>query len=173
MVVLLILAGINTVFAEGNDTGDTDSKFENFLLAKGSLIVKEFIDFKEIGSTGVKLQIATLTNVENGEIYRALRLTFQYYNSQYDNGEAVGVLDADEVDSVITTLEYIKQRLSAGLKDYTEIIYTANSGLKVGAYKASYGDSLFLEASSKSAFVKTVYIDAFITTLKEAKEKLM
>lgn len=170
MLALLMFASMScSVLAE--DT-NAESKFEKFLLAKGTLIVKEFVDFKEIGDTGVELQIASLTDVESGSVYRALRLTFSYWESKYDYGDAVGVLDADEVESVITTLEYIKQRLATGLKDYTEIIYTANSGLKVGAYYSAESQSLLLEASSKSKFLDVSNIDVFITTLKEAQQRL-
>ena len=171
VLALGILFSITATCSLAED--NTESEFNRILLTKGSLIIKEFIDFKEIGDTGVVLQIATLTNPAENTKYKALSLEWSYYNSKYDYGDGVGVLYADEVASVISTLEFIKNNLSS-MKDYTEIIYETNGGLEIGAYKSSSSSSLYLSNSSNQTdFLDVSTISTFISVLKEAQKLLI
>ena len=171
--VLFLILSFSLVSSCAWAEDNTESEFNRILLTKGSLIIKEFIDFKEIGDTGVMLQIATLTNPAENTKYKALRLEWSYYNSKYDYGDAVGVLDADEVASVISTLEFIKNNLSS-MKDYTEIIYETNGGLEIGAYKSSSSSKLYLSNSSNQTdFLDVSTISTFISVLKEAQKLLI
>lgn len=167
MVTLaLVFASCNISVAE-----ESESEFNRILLTKGSLIVKEIIDFKEIGDTGVILQIATLTNPAENMKYKALRLEWSYYNSKYDYGTAVGVLDADEVESVISTLEYIQENIPL-MKDYTEVIYETSGGLEIGAYKGTSSKLFVSNSSNETDYFDTSAISTFISVLKEAQEQL-
>lgn len=167
LVILVLLSSLTVTSAFAADS--TESEFNRILLTKGSLIIKEFIDFKEIGDTGVMLQIATLTNPTENTKYKALRLEWYYYNSKYDYGDAVGVLDADEVASVISTLEFIRDNISS-MKDYTEVIYETNGGLEIGAYQSSTSSKLYISNSSNETdFLDISTIPTFISVLKEAQ----
>lgn len=190
IIALLLLASAFPGFAEEtveNTEGD-GSKFEQVMLKKGTLIVKEFTEcgyfekdeyILESPSSELfaftdtlKFQVATLLDVETGAKVYALRITTGYWRSQYDYGEAIGVMDADEIDGAIHTLQYIKQHINE-LKDYSEIVYNASSGMTIGAYCSSSGNKLFVKVNSKATkFYEVDTIDSLISLFEEAQEKL-
>ena len=167
---------------EGIEETDEGTKFEKVLLKKGSLIIKEFKDcclFAEDDYWGdsslggfsdtLQFQSASLTDVETGTKVYALRITCGYYSSQYDNGETVGVMDSDEIDGAISTLEYVKSHIDE-TQDYTEIAYTSNGGMQVGAYKSDTGTSLFVKVSNKATkFYSIDKADSLIDAFNQVK----
>lgn len=159
------------------------SKFENVMLKKGTLIVKEFIDcclfaedkYYSPNSTDtmfpftdtLAFQSASILDVETGEKYYALRISTGYYASEYNNGEAIGVMDADEIDGAIQTLKYIKENIG-NLKDYSEIVYTASSGMEIGAYHSSKGEKLYVKVNSNATkFYEISEIDSLIAAFEQ------
>lgn len=190
--VLFILAGCST--RENPDAAvpvteeETGSEFEEVMLKKGSLIVKEFIDcgfFEKdeyfdystnnelFGFTDtIKFQTASLLDVETGKKVYALRITTGYYTSKYNYGEAVGVMDADELDGAIQTLQYVKDHINE-LKDYSEVIYTASSGMQVGAFHSSDKEQIFVKVDSNATkFYPVSKIDGLISLFEEVSTKL-
>ncbi len=183
LLALILLCSALPALAETAETEEeTGSKFEQVLLKKGTLIVKEFIDcclfakdsyydnnsLKEFSDT-LSFQTASVLDVKSGIKVYALRIVGYYYNSQYDSGEAVGVMDADEIDAAIQTLEYIKQHINE-LKDYSEIIYEANSGVEIGAYYSEKDKRLFIKINSKATkYYGTDKIDELIQALTLVK----
>ncbi|MBE5807832.1 MAG: hypothetical protein E7317_05780 [Clostridiales bacterium] len=187
LVLMLVFSSLPVVAevveeVEGVEEAEAGTKFEKVLLKKGGLIIKEFVDCcffekddyfgdKDLGgfSDTLQFQSASLTDVETGTKVYALRITCGYYNSQYDNGETVGVMDADEIDGAISTLEYIKSHINETV-DYTEIIYTTNGGIQIGAYKSDTGTQLFVKVSSKATkFYGIDTIDSLIDALNQVK----
>ena len=182
LLVLLMLGSAYSVIAEVVDEG---SKFESVMLKKGTLIVKEFIDccvfeedeyfsqdYMKSFSDALQFQTASVLDVETGTKVYALRMTAGYYKSDYDNGETVGVLDADEIDGAIKTLEYIKSHQSE-LKDYSEVIYTASSGMEIGAYHSGAENKLFVKVSPKATkFYSITKIDNLIQALQTVEAAL-
>lgn len=188
LLVLILTFSAFSVFAETvEEVGEieTGSKFESVMLKKGTLIVKEFIDccffekddyFTKYKSSNemfgftdtLKFQTASVLDVETGIKLYALRITTGYYSSKYSFGEAVGVMDADEIDGAIQTLKYIKQHIKE-LKDYSEVVYTASSGMEVGAYHSSTNDKIYVKVNSNAT--KFYTIDK-IDSLIEAFEKV-
>ncbi len=171
LVVAISLAGCAPVekkdVAESVENAETESQFERVLLKKGSLILKEFIDYGKVED--IELQSACLTDLETGSKYYALRATTSYYNSKYDYGDAVGILDSAEIDGAISTLEYIKAHVKE-LKDYSEVVYKANSGMEIGAYHSSNKNQLYIKLDSNATEFYSVYsIDKFITAFKGVK----
>ena len=165
-----------------------ESEVETVLLKKGSLIVKEFIDccefetdkyfsyshndefFGLINTLG--FQTASILDVETATKVYALRITTGYYNSKYAYGEAIGVMDADEIDGAIKTLNYIKQNLSS-LKDYSEVVYKASSGMEVGAYHSSTGEKLYVKVNSDATkFYSIDKIDSLIKAFEKVASTL-
>ena len=189
LAVLLALSIIPAMAEEPVEAEEeSSSKFEQVLLKKGSLIVKEFIDcgyFEKdeyidystsselFGFTDtLKFQTASLLDVETGVKVYALRISTGYYASKYSYGEAVGVMDADEIDGAIQTLQYIKQHINE-LKDYSEVIYTASSGMAVGAYASSSGNKLFVKVNSNATkFYEVSKIDSLISSFEDVQSKL-
>lgn len=88
-----------------DEFAESESEFEKVLLKKGSLIVKEFKD------------CCVFEKDEN-------------FDDEYDCGKAIDVMDADEIDGAIKTLEYIKQSIDK-MEDYTEVVYEASRGVFV------------------------------------------
>lgn len=187
-LVLIFAFSAIPAFAEETKEEENGSKFEQVLLKKGSLIVKEFIDcgcFKKDNYYGadhstewfgltdtLAFQAASILDVETGVKAYALRITTGYYASKYNYGEAVGVMDADEIDGAIKTLQYIKQNIDK-LKNYSEVVYTASSGMRVGAYRSSSDKKLFVKVNSNATkYYDISEIDNLIASFQKAKAKL-
>ena len=189
LMVLMLAFSMVTAMAEAVEEGEeiqeeaTSSEFEQVLLKKGTLLKKEFIDcclFQEdsyysddtyqVLSDTLNLQSASLTDIETGSKIYALRVTGYYYNSQYDNGEAVGVMDADEIDGAISTLAYIKDHI-AELKDYSEIEYSVNGGMSIGAYHSDSDEQIFIKINSKATkFYDVSTIDELIAAFTQVRD---
>lgn len=173
LVLSLLLSGVSVLAeaaetVEEQDTSSSESEFERVLLKKGSLIIKEFIDYGKVED--MTFQSASILDVETGEKVYALRITTSYYSSKYDYGDAVGVMDADEIDGAISTLEYIKAHVKE-LKDYSEIEYTASSGMEVGAYHSSTSSKVYIKVNNKATnFYDLNKIDTLITAFKGVKK---
>lgn len=158
---------------------EEDSKFNTFLLKKGSLITKEFIDHEMLmlGESDfylyeVLLQIATLTDVETNDVYKALRME-HYLHNGHDFVTNVIVLDADEVDSLITALEYMQAAVAEkALKDYTEIVYTSRSG---ASFRLCYDGKirLYIEDGGHYSDYAASKIPELIDALEKVKPLLV
>lgn len=176
LLALMLALSAVTAVAEGAGEGQTlqaettGSEFEQVLLKKGALLKKEFVDRCSFQNGSLNLQSACLTDIETGRKFYALRITGEYYNSQYDNGEVVGVMDADEIDGAISTLEYIKEHREE-LIDYTEIEYTANSGMSIGVYHSDSSEYLFIKFNSRvTKYYGTDTIDELIAAFTQVKD---
>ena len=180
LLALLMAVTTFTALAEGTETEDaTESQFETVLMKKGSLLIKEFLTYGSLPEaddgelySGADVEAATLIDVETGSKYKALRLETYYYNSQYDSGTVVGTLDMDEIDDAIAALAYIKDHINEQ-QNYTEIVYTAKSGLVIGAYKTSKVVKLFIKYSSRfTAYYDLSSLDKISGAFAGAKEML-
>lgn len=163
------------VVAEETSAEVDGSKFESVLLKKGSAIIKHFEPAGEIKGDeddsfyDINLEAATLTDLETGSKYQAIRMShldLRTVNYNY------GIIDSDEIDGAISTLEYIKAHKDE-MTDYTEIIYTANSGFKIGAYKDSIDAKIcFIFTSTDKEYMSFDMIDNIISTLRSAQDML-
>ena len=187
-ILMILIMSFTMLSAFAETVTEPESEFEKVLLKKGTLIVKEFIDcgvfekdkYFDYGSSDemfgftktLKFQTASILDVETGTKVYALRITTGYYNSKYAYGEAVGVMDADEIDGAIQTLKYIKQNIGK-LKDYSEVVYTASSGMEVGAYHSSTGESIYVKVNSNATkFYSVNKIDSLITAFEKVRNTL-
>lgn len=148
LLIFVLACSVATSFAE--ETTASESKFETVLLKKGSLLLKEWIDCCQVRPSrspfSMTFQRARVIDIETGEKFYALRLEYVYSNSS-----AIGVMDADEIDGAIATLEYIKNHIYE-LKDYSEVIYTASSGVEVGGYHTDALNEVFIKLNSNDIF---------------------
>lgn len=185
-MVFVLTCSMTAVFAKAAD--ETESEFERVLLEKGSLIVKEFTDcclFEEdeyysyshsnemFGLTDtLQFQTASILDVETGIKIYALRITTGYHTSKYSYGEAVGVMDADEIDGAIKTLRYIQQNISK-MNDYSEVVYKASSGMEVGAYHSSKKSQIYVKVNSDATqFYSVDKIDSLIECFEKVSATL-
>jgi len=173
-LIMLSLCVLSIWSQETKQTQTPSTQFEQVLLQKGSLIVKEFIDYNKVGL--ISGQIAVLSDVnKNTKIY-ALRLTHLYYNSKYDSGESVGVLDAQEINSAIQTLDFIRKQVSilTDSSPYTEVVYTSNSGIVIGMYKSGKDSKIFIKFDYKdTAFIDMKQFDELYSFFTGAKAKIV
>lgn len=181
-VLTIFLAAMTVSFAEESTSAEkSSSDFEKVLLQKGTLLCKEFKNFDKFSFDGrnadLKTEIATLTDVNSGLKVYALRLSNDYYNSQYDSGTAVGVLDAKELASIVTTFKYIKTVFAEYniTTPYEEIIYTSNGGVSLGAYHVnkSTESKIFIKINYKrSVYCSIDKIDSVIAFFEKAQKEL-
>jgi len=158
----------------------SESEFNSFLLKKGVLIAKEFITIgtAEMKSTGgydhpIDIEIATLTNIETNETYQCLRLSFKVLVSR-DFVETAVALDADEVDSAITALKYMKDQIeNKTLKNYTELVFETHGNARFTLTYSSPKDMSFVAQNSDGImFWDASTISELIEELTAAKSKL-
>ncbi len=188
LALLLCICMIAVSFAEEASAATEEeaaaggSQFERVLLQKGTLLKKEFVDAgtfvfdptenyydREVGA-----QTAVLTDMTTGLKYYALRLSYKYYVSKYDSGTKYAVLDMDEIDSVIATLNSLKIEFAGNVVDYTEYVYESNSGLKLGAYYSGGKSKLYIQfSSSVIARIDFTKIDEEIKFFENAKAALL
>jgi len=180
LAVLLIgfsLAGF--CFAEDKqDTGK--SEYEKVLLQKGSLLIKEFEKFQTLKygsgySDDIDGEICTLTDAQTNQKIYALRMSHFYYSSKYDSGTSTGVLDAAEIASVVSTLNYVKNEFDKldAVSSYKEMVYTCNGGLSLGAYQSGNEKKLFIKFDYKDTTrIDFAKIDDLINFFSEAQNKI-
>ncbi len=175
LLVAMLLCTCVSVYAESED--QSESEFERVLLSRGSLISKVFISQGSISTIAadlynVRVQAATINDLETNTAYYAARFEHNYYLSQYNSGTSVGVLDYNEIADAITTLEYIKAHQQE-MVDYSEIVYTATSGLRIGAYKDGRNSYLFIWFSANdTAYIELSSIDEVIERLRSVQNFL-
>jgi hypothetical protein len=144
MMALLLCYSISA-----QDLKSSSTKFDEVLLQKGTLITKEFIKFGSFNK--IQGEIAVLTNVNTNTKTYALRLTTNYYRSQYDNGETNGVFDAKEVDSALKAIDFMisKSKELGNDAPYTEVIYRGNGEPQFGFYVSGKDKKGFFQVSDK------------------------
>ena len=144
LIVLLIVCSVFfSTLAEHVDNSDLiQSQFIQAWNQKGVLLVDEVTDGAQIG--GIRYAKDTITEVATGRKYYAILFEADYYNSMVDQGTANNVVDVDEIDNVISALEYIKAS-KWDLNDGMEIKYIAKSGLCIGAYQTGSEDGIYIE----------------------------
>lgn len=161
-------------FIYAQDQNITITEFDQVLLQKGTLIMKEFIPFSAFNT--IIGEIAILTNANTGIKYYALRLSTSYYKSQYDNGKAIGTLDAKEILSAINSLDYmIKRNLEiTSQAPYTEIIFRTNGEPEFGYYVSGSERKMYFKVSTKStSYYNINQLEVLKKFFEEAKQKII
>ncbi|MFX1707013.1 hypothetical protein SAMN05660461_6161 [Chitinophaga ginsengisegetis] len=156
------------------DLKEQKSKAELFSNKSGSLIQKQFMD---IGSLrGCLIQVAQFTDLIGGETTKAVR--FEYaYSGAYSSDTKIGLLDMDEVDALIKSLNIIKDKIMPTTPEvYTEIEYKSRGGLEAGCFYSKKQWSTFLKLArfDDKSFVimKDGDIIQLLSLLNDAKAKL-
>lgn len=146
IAIMIICSVCLSTLAEHVDNSDSiQSQFLQAWNQKGVLLVDEISDGAQIGD--IRYAKDTITEVTTGRKYNAILFEADYYNSMVDHGMANNVVDVDEIDNVISTLEYIKANMS-NLNYGAEIKYIAKSGLCIGAFQNGSEDGIYIELAS-------------------------
>jgi hypothetical protein len=108
------------------------SKSEEFSQKAGLLVERNFSD---IGSVqGVQIQVMKVKDLISGTEFKSLR--FEYvFKSSYSTDTKIAVLDSDEIEGLIKSLNFIKTNVHNSTREsYSEITFTSRTGFKAGCY---------------------------------------
>jgi len=181
-IIALLLIGFSLMgvcFAEEKKE-EGKSEYEKVLLQKGSLLIKEFEKHQSLKygsgySDEIEGEICTLTDAQTNQKIYAFRMSHFYYSSKYDSGTSTGVLDAAEIASVVSTLNYIKNEFDklSSSSSYKEMVYTCNGGLSLGAYQSGDEKKLFVKFDYKDTTrIDFSKIDNLISFFSSAQSKI-
>lgn len=151
------------------------SNAERFSEKSGTLIKREYEDVGTLKKC--KIQVATYTDVISGQKTKALRFEYEAYSS-LGSDTKIAVLDADEVDGLVKSINYLQtQLMPTTAKNYTEAYYRSRGGFECGCYNNEKGWSAFLKLErfdSKSyVFIKPEDLTELLALLATAKGKLV
>jgi hypothetical protein len=128
VAVLILFASV--VYSQSQTA--PKSKAEQFSEMEGTLVQKVFVDIGKFNK--VDFQVLYYTDLVNGKSISAMRLSLNY-QSQYTSDEKVAVLDRDEVDSLMKSVNYlITNATRRTATSYEEMLYTSRAGFKLGCY---------------------------------------
>lgn len=164
-VVLCLLA--TSLPALGQQTPpareEPTTKFERFLLAKGTVRVREFYDIGTLRSSYGAAKFEVMRAYTPGRTDYVLALRAEVEESGRLKREAIGVLDEEEVMSLVAALPQMarmRETLSRGQQaQNTEVDFRGGS-LQVGFFVSMRGGSrenLYVKAGSIGA--TTVFFD--------------
>jgi hypothetical protein len=171
--MILLVSFLGTATAQ--EAKDKDlSNAERFSLKAGTLMTKEFIDIGKV--KGAKVQVVYYTDLISKEVSKAVR--FEYlYSSGYTSDTKIAVLDEDEMDGLIKSINLI---LDSVYKDtplnYKEVSFKSRDGFEAGCFwkKTSWSSYIKLEKydSDSYVFMNSDDFISLLTVLIQAKSKL-
>jgi hypothetical protein len=152
------------------------SKIEAFSARSGSLMQRQFIKLGDLQG-GVNIQIYRLTDLLSKTTISGVRFEYEV-KSSYSTDTKIAVLDADEVDGLIKSIEALQTTIFPTTPDtYTEITYRSRGGFEAGAYFADAKWKTYLKLEkydSKSiVFMRIEDLTELLAILKQAKVKLV
>lgn len=134
------------------------TKVESVLGRKGAILVKVIHDLGGFaGSYNSQLSLSTLRLLEPGNeenCSEGIRIEV----ADADNQSHISFLDMDEVDSLLSGLEYMDRCInqSKGYRgDYTEMIFSTRGDFSAGFYLSDGKAQAFVKSSYKQAFMPT------------------
>lgn len=152
----------------------SQSKTEIFTEKSGTLMKKEFVEVGYIGKC--KIEVAHFTDLITDEKINAVR--FEYtYSSTYTSDTKTALLDADEIEGLIKSLNIIRGKIITTIAtNYTEVIFKGRSGFSAGCYSKKEKWELFLKLerfdSNSYVFFKESDFADLLSLLASAKSKL-
>lgn len=175
---LALLVSMALIHAQEDGT----SRIKEFQSRKGTLIIKEFFEIGTVkGQYGSDLEFSVLrlTSPSGGVPLKGLKLSSSK-KSSYSTDERSSLLDEEEVDALISALQYMvqiqKEKGSDKSMPYTEYIFRAKDGFEIG-FMISKGEYTAFSSvgsiSAISAFFKYADLGAILSKAQEAKAKLM
>lgn len=168
LFTILISFYLSFSFAQGL------SNFEKLQSKSGTVTKVENIfagSFNFDGKYGkLNADVSVITDLKTGVTLKALKFTNEYYTIHSESGIATAYLDESEISTVLSAYDLIKESFLQYDKNspYEEITYTANSGLKIGAYHevGTYESNIYMKLSDKSSISCSIYrIESFLEFL--------
>jgi|CXWL01.1.fsa_nt_gi hypothetical protein len=150
------------------------SQLESLAAKSGVVHERQYIDVGEV--KGIKVQIYRITDLVSKFSVSGVRFEATV-RSSYSSDQKIAVLDADEIDAVIKTIEVLKANIFPTAREsYTEVEYRSRGGFEAGAYFSDGKWTGFVKLEkydSKSiVFMKPEDLDSLLTLLQTAKTRL-
>lgn len=169
----LSLLGASAQQAKDKDAATSNA--DKFLLKTGVLFQKNITTLGKFKATSI--DVIEIINLSDKSKVKSLRLKKDPIG-EYES-DHVGVIDNDEVEGLIKSLELIKSNVIAITPDvYTEVSYKSRGGFEAGGY---YSDTdkawhYYLKMSKYDEksyqFFKSNELEELLTFLNSAKPKL-
>lgn len=160
------------IFAQTKE--QEQSNAEKFSAKSGTLMQKEFVDIGDI--KGAKIEVVYYTDLISNQKQSAVKFEHEYSNS-YTSDTKIAVLDGDEVDALIKSIQIIQEKVFTSTPtNYSEVSFKSRGGFEAGCFwsKGSWSTYLKLEKYDKDSYVFLEKDDfsTLLTLLQKSKEKL-
>lgn len=155
------------------------TNLRNFMAHRGAIIVKEM---KNIGKFSAEydnqLEVETLilrvVREKKDNVIYGVVLKHVDENGRY---EATVNLDFDEIDELVSAIDFIKNTSSQLLgtqRDYTEVIYATKDDARIGFFQNLGSQTAFISLNNRaSIFLNISKIDDIQRLLRVAKSHLI
>jgi hypothetical protein len=155
------------------------TNLRNFMAHRGAIIVKEMRNIGKFAAEyNNQLEIETLIlrmvrekkdNVVYGVVLKHI--------DENGRDEAAVNLDFDEVDELVSAIDFIKKTSSELLgtqRDYTEVIYATKDNARIGFFQNLGSQTAFISLSTHSSiFLNILKIGDIQDLLRKAKNHLV
>jgi hypothetical protein len=173
--VLLLLFSLMSFITYAQEPLKPASKLESFGAISGSMFKKEFQDIVKLKN--LTIQLYTISDLNKGTSAKGIKLMTSAYNRLSGTTEYSTVIDPDEIDGLIKSIEFVNTLVGTKPSHYTEYVYTSRDGFKFAVYnneKAEWIPTMQLERfkSDSYVFFKQEDMPSLIEIFKGCKTKL-
>lgn len=171
LIALCILFSLGYSQEKETIKAKSESKLEVFGAETGSLIEKSNEEVGKIGT--LRIETSIITNLLTNTKIRGLRI--EKPNTNKYGSDFINFLDEDEIDTVLKSIEILKEKVKTVPSSYVEIIFKARSGFQFGAYFSKewkYFIQVDKYKSDSMYFMGTADIEQFEIFVKQGKELL-
>jgi len=173
--IFILLFSLSVYGQVAKPTPERDlSKLEQFSDRSGLVFERQFIKVGNI--RGVEIQVYRITDLVAKSTESGVR--FEYSSGlAYSRDTKIAVLDADELDGLIKTIELLKASVFGSTRDaYTEVVFRSRSGFQAGAYYSDKRWTAYLKLerydSLSQVTMRTEDFDLVLALLQKAKEQI-
>jgi len=171
---LLLIVFSTLLHAQKEAPQKQESNAEKFSDKAGSLIEKEFDQVGDVAKC--KIQVVTYKDLLDGHKLTAVLFEFEA-RASYGSDTKRAVLDADEIDALISSIRMIKDKvMPTQATKYTEVNFKSRSGFMAGCFSKKDKWSTFMKLekydSNSYVWLEDGDFDKLLTVLQAAKAKL-
>jgi hypothetical protein len=152
------------------------SNAEVFSVKPEAFIETQFIQIGYVDL--IELRVMKIKDINSGTTISAVRFEYQTTNQLFSQTK-LAVIDADELDGLISALNMLLTKIFASNKDaYTEVTFQTRSGFVTGGYytpeKKKWTPYIQLDRQDNKSTISIAKEDFshFLDLLKQAKEKM-
>ena len=162
-------------------TPEAKTKIEQFISKKGRVLIKTFEDVFEIpkyysdgdkgsGSRG-DVAVWEITDASSKSKIHGVKISLNVYNSNFAViGQRSVFLDADEIESVIKGIDYLRSYDGGDTKyEDWQVDFKSKAGFQISAFNTSKGTQYAVEAGRVTHIFPRVEIEGLKEAFTKAK----